>query len=81
MATTNNNPTTFKVVKKLENGYLIQELILTNEWAKLVNKLQAKNFSDDGISAILMPYDSTKKAQEIDNNLVEFCASYFKKSL
>lgn len=80
MATTTTN-STFKVVKKLENWYLIQELILTNEGSKLVEKLQAKNFSEEGIASILMPYDSTKKSQEVDRNYVEFSASYFKKTL
>ena len=74
-------PTTKKFVKKLENGYLIQELILTKEGQNLVKDLEANWLSDDGIQSILSPYDTVKKQNSIDKKYVSFMAQYFRKDM
>lgn len=71
----------FKIVKKLDNGFLIQECLLTKQWETLVKDLEKNWMSNEWIASVLMPYDSTKKTQEKDKNLVSCVATYFKKSL
>ena len=73
--------TTKKFVKKLENGYLIQELILTKEGQNLVKDLEANWLSDDWIQSILSPYDTVKKQNSIDKKYVSFVAQYFRKDI
>ena len=75
----NNN--TFKTIKKLENGFLIQELVLTKEWANLVADMEKAWLSQEWISSILTPYDTVKKQACIDKKYVAFSAQYFKKEL
>ena len=59
----------FKIVKKLDNGFLIQECLLTKQWETLVKDLEKNWMSNEWIASVLMPYDSTKKTQEKDKNL------------
>ncbi len=44
---------TKKFVKKLENWFLIQELVLTKQGETLVKDLESNGISDDWISSIL----------------------------
>ena len=81
MANSTTTPTTFKVVKSLDNWYLIQECILTQKGQALVKNLQANWMSEEWICSILLPYDTTKKTQVKDKELVSAMAQYFKKSL
>ena len=73
--------TTRKFVKKLENGYLIQELVLTKEGQNLVKDLEANWVSNDWIQSILSPYDTVKKQNVVDKKLVSFSCQYFKKDV
>ena len=68
-------------VKKLDNGYLVNELVLTSEWEKLVKNLENKWVSDEWIQSILLPYDAIKKTNEIDKKYVSVNCQYFKKTL
>ena len=68
-------------VKKLDNGYLINELVLTNEWEKIVKNLENKGVSEEGIQAILLPYDPVNKTNEVDKKYVSVNCQYFKKTL
>lgn len=68
-------------IKKLENGYLVNELVLTNEGEKLVKNLEGKWVSEEGIQAILLPYDAVKKTNEVDKKYVSINCQYFKKTL
>ena len=72
---------TFKIVKPLENGYLVQECILTKAWQNLVKDLQDNGMSNEGIASVLLPYDSVKKQQVKDSKLVSTVAQYFKKTI
>ena len=74
-------PTTKKFVKKLENGYLIQELVLTKEGQALVKDLENNWLSNDWIQSILSPYDVVKKQNQIDKKYVSFSCQYFKKEV
>lgn len=73
--------TTKKFVKKLENGYLVQEMILTKEGQNLVKDLEENGLSDEGIQSILSPYDTVKKQNQIDKKYVSFVAQYFRKDI
>ena len=66
----------FKIVKKLDNGFLIQECLLTKQWETLVKDLEKNWMSNEWIASVLMPYDSTKKTQEKNKNLVSCLAIY-----
>jgi len=84
MANTNNTEKVskvFKVVKPLENGYLVQEMILTQAWVNLVNDLETAWLSQDGICSILTPYDTVKKQTTTDKKYVANMAQYFKKEI
>ena len=81
MANTNNTTKVFKVVKPLENGYLIQEMILTQAWVNLVNDLESAWLSQDWICSILTPYDTVKKTTTTDKKYVANMAQYFKKTI
>ena len=72
---------TFKIVKPLENGYLVQECILTKQGENLVKDLTDKWMSQEWIASVLMPYDSVKKQQVKDSKLVSTVAQYFKKTI
>ena len=72
---------TKKFVKKLENWFLIQELVLTKQGETLVKDLESNGISDDWISSILMPYDTIKKTNTIDKKYVSISCQYFKKDL
>ncbi len=72
---------TFKIVKPLENGYLVQECILTKQGQNLVKDLQDNGMSNEGIASVLLPYDSVKKQQVKDSKLVSTVAQYFKKTI
>lgn len=72
---------TFKIIKPLENGYLVQECILTKKGQNLVKDLQENWMSNEGIASVLMPYDAVKKQQVKDKELVSTVAQYFKKSI
>lgn len=72
---------TKKFVKKLENWFLIQELVLTKQGETLVKDLESNGISDDWISSILMPYDTVKKTNTIDKKYVSISCQYFKKDL
>ena len=72
---------TFKIVKPLENGYLVQECILTKAWQNLVKDLQDNGMSNEWIASVLLPYDSVKKQQVKDSKLVSTVAQYFKKTI
>lgn len=72
---------TFKIVKPLENGYLVQECILTKQGENLVKDLTEKGMSNEWIASVLLPYDSVKKQQVKDSKLVSTVAQYFKKSI
>ena len=74
-------PTTKKFVKKLENWFLVQEMILTKEGQNLVKDLEANWLSDDWIQSILSPYDTVKKQNSIDKKYVSFVAQYFRKDI
>ena len=73
--------TTKKFVKKLENGYLIQELVLTKEGQNLVKDLEDNWLSNEWIQSILSPYDTVKKQNSIDKKYVAFACQYFKKDI
>ena len=73
--------TTKKFVKKLENGYLIQELVLTKDGQNLVKDLEANWVSNDWIQSILSPYDTVKKQNVVDKKLVSLSCQYFKKDM
>ncbi len=79
LSTTTMN--TFKIVKPLENGYLVQECILTKQGQNLVKDLQDNWMSQEGIASVLLPYDSVKKQQVKDSKLVSTVAQYFKKTI
>lgn len=70
-----------KFVKKLENWFLIQELVLTKQGETLVKDLENQWLSEDWISAILNPYDVVKKQNKIDKTYVKLSTQYFKQSL
>lgn len=70
-----------KFVKKLENWFLIQELVLTKQGETLVKDLENQGLSEDWISAILNPYDIVKKQNKIDKTYVKLSTQYFKQSL
>ena len=70
-----------KFIKKLENGYLIQELVLTKQGETLVKDLEKQWLSEDWISALLIPYDTVKKTNTIDKNYVKLSSQYFKKNV
>ena len=70
-----------KFIKKLENGYLIQELVLTKQGETLVKDLENQWLSEDWISALLIPYDTVKKTNTIDKNYVKLSSQYFKKNV
>lgn len=70
-----------KFVKKLENWFLIQELVLTKQGETLVKDLENQWLSEDWISAILNPYDIIKKQNKIDKTYVKLSTQYFKQSL
>ena len=72
---------TFKIVKPLENGYLVQECILTKAWQNLVKDLQDNGMSNEWIASVLMPYDSVKKQQIKEPKYVSTVAQYFKKTI
>ena len=72
---------TFKIIKPLENGYLVQECILTKAWQNLVKDLQDNWMSQEWIASVLLPYDSVKKQQVKDSKLVSTVAQYFKKTI
>ncbi len=72
---------TFKIIKKLESWFLVQELILTKQGETLVEDLQKNGMSEEGIASILLPYDATKKTQSKDKNLVSCLAQYYKKDI
>lgn len=72
---------TFKIVKPLENGYLVQELILTKQGENLVKDLTENGMSNDWIASVLLPYDTVKKVQTKDKNYVSTVAQYFKQSI
>ena len=72
---------TFKIVKPLENGHLVQECILTKQGETLVKDLTDKWMSQEWTASVLMPYDSVKKQQVKDSKLVSTVAQYFKKSI
>ncbi len=72
---------TKKFVKKLENWFLIQELVLTKQGETLVKDLENNWISDDGIASILIPYDTVKKTNTIDKKYVSISCQYFKKDL
>lgn len=76
-----NNTKIFKTVKKLDNGYLIQEMILTNEGQNLVENLNQAWLSQEWIASILTPYDTVKKTTTPDKKLVMNIAQYFKKEI
>ena len=72
---------TFKIIKKLESWFLVQELILTKQGETLVEDLQKNGMSEEGIASILLPYDAIKKTQSKDKNLVSCLAQYYKKEI
>lgn len=72
---------TKKFIKKLENGYLIQEMVLTNAGETLVKDLENNGVSDEWIQSILSPYDTVKKTNTIDKKLVSVSCQYFKKDI
>ena len=72
---------TFKIVKPLENGYLVQECILTKAWQNLVKDLADNGMSNEWIASMLLPYDSVKKQQVKDSKYVSAMAQYFKKTI
>lgn len=77
----NTNTKIFKAVKKLDNGYLIQEMILTQAWVNLVNDLETSWLSQEWICSILTPYDTVKKTTITDKKYVSNIAQYFKKEI
>lgn len=74
-------PTTFKIIKPLENGYLIQECILTKKGQNTVKDLQDNGMSNEWIASVLLPYDTVKKQQVKDKELVSTVAQYFRKTI
>ena len=72
---------TFKIIKKLESWFLVQELILTKQGETLVEDLQKNGMSEEWIASILLPYDAIKKTQSKDKNLVSCLAQYYKKEI
>lgn len=70
-----------KFVKKLDNWFLIQEMVLTKQWETLVQDLEKSWVSDEWIASVLSPYDAVKKTNKIDTKLVSISCQYFKKDL
>lgn len=71
-----------KFISQIENGYVINECILTKEWAKLVEQLENNpDFSEDWIKGLLFPYDPKTRTNPKDDNLVVISSQYFKKNI
>lgn len=74
-----------KFIKKLSNGYLVQELILTKEGLDFVKNNEKQDdenkLSDEGVFSTFVPYDTVKKISIPEKKYVSFYTQYFKKDL
>ena len=74
-----------KFIKKLSNGYLVQELILTKEGLDFIKNNEKQDdenkLSDEGVFSTFVPYDTVKKISTPEKKYVSFYTQYFKKDL
>lgn len=83
---TTNYPRKFKTVKAVDNGFVIEECIMTAKGAEMAYIAQHQqdpkdNLSDEAVMSILAPYDSNQKTNIKDDDYTAIYTHYFRKTI